>query len=81
MGVSFEYNLGELVSFGSRDLVLRRAVSEYVTMRKTLAPASSAALRWFREQGKKPSAFEINHMDQLAALPIFNQTSGVKAAQ
>ena len=27
MGVSFEYNLGEQVSFGSRDLILRRAVS------------------------------------------------------
>jgi hypothetical protein len=74
MAINFEYDLGETVRTGGRDITLRKAVAEYIEFAKGLPPHQSKLLEWVRAQGKKPRILEANHMHQLAALPIFGKS-------
>jgi hypothetical protein len=70
MAINFEYDLGEVVRLGQNKMPLRTAVRQYIDSPKALPIAP----RWYRTQGKKPITFESNHMEQLAALPIFGKS-------
>jgi hypothetical protein len=74
MVINFEYDLGETVRIGGRDIILREAVAEYIEFAKSLPPHQSKPQEWVRAQGKKPRILEVNHMEQLAALPIFGKS-------
>jgi hypothetical protein len=74
MAINFDYDLGETVRIGGRDIILRKAVAEYIELTKSLPPRQLKLPEWVRAQGKKPRIFEANHMEQLAALPIFDKS-------
>jgi hypothetical protein len=80
MAIEFDYDLQEPVRIGQRDISLRRAVLEYVEAKKNL-PAGHVMLppMWHRDQGKRPSAFEIEHIEALAQLPVFEKASDPQA--
>jgi hypothetical protein len=74
MAINFEYDLGETVRIGGRDVILRKAVADYIGFAKSPSPHQSKPQEWVRVQGKKPRILEADHMEQLAALPIFSKS-------
>jgi hypothetical protein len=74
MAINFNYDLGETVGFDGREMSLRKAVAEYIERVKSLPQNQLRLPVWVRTEGKKPGIFEANHMEQLAALPIFGRS-------
>jgi hypothetical protein len=73
MAISFDYDLGETVRIDGRDMLLRKAVAEYIEFAKSPRSRRSKVPEWVRAEGKKPRVLEVIPMDQLAALPIFGK--------
>ncbi len=75
MAINFDYDLGETVRIGTRDTTLRKAVIEYIEAQKNIRSGHiMLPLMWHRDKGKRPGAFEVQHVEALAQLPIFADT-------
>lgn len=73
MAINFDYDLGETVSLEGPDMALRKAISEHIERVNSPPRNQPRSPLWVRTEGKKPPIFEANHMEQLAALPIFGK--------
>lgn len=72
MALDFDYDLGETVRIGTRDTTLRAAVIEYIETQKNIRSGHvMLPLMWHRNKGARPGAFEVQHIEALAQLPIF----------
>lgn len=62
-----EFDLDEMVFFGGREVPLRKALVEYVQVKKQAGASALTGPVCFRQFGKKPGALDGAQMEQIIA--------------
>jgi hypothetical protein len=66
--INFDFDPEEIVRYGNQDMSLRQAIKRW----KALPRERQVLADFFREVGKQPSLFSLQHIEKLAEPPKFN---------